>query len=101
MDNGTTIVEPVEDGFRVRRIGLGNLKFTKVMESDQGVYRCLAVSTKNRRNNSGQTILNVNCKFTSKALIVFRHIMNNLGLSRLGFEHLTFSMQGDRCLASS
>nr|XP_022306507.1 protogenin-like [Crassostrea virginica] len=60
MDNGTTIVEPVEDGFRVRRIGLGNLKFTKVMESDQGVYRCLAVSTKNRRNNSGQTILNVN-----------------------------------------
>ena len=71
------------------------------MESDQGVYRCLAVSTQNRRNNSGQTILNVNCKFTSKALIVFRHIMNDLGLSRLGFEHPTFSMQGDRCLESS
>ncbi|XP_061185116.1 protogenin-like [Saccostrea echinata] len=36
--------ESVEDGHRVRQVGMGNLKFTKVIETDSGLYRCVAAA---------------------------------------------------------
>lgn len=50
---------PVEEGFRVRRMGPGNLRFTKVTESDQGMYKCVALTSSGQRNSTETTILNI------------------------------------------
>ncbi|XP_062585320.1 protogenin-like [Saccostrea cucullata] len=51
--------EPVEDGLRVRRVGVGNLKFTTVVETDGGLYRCVA-SAPGFNNSTALVKLNVN-----------------------------------------
>ncbi|XP_048750128.2 protogenin-like isoform X2 [Ostrea edulis] len=51
--------EPIEDRPRVRRVGVSNLKITKVMDTDGGLYRCVA-SGPGFANSNAEVTLNIN-----------------------------------------